>query len=204
MKQETGKRFSGYINAISGEAELILNTAGKEDMRNFVKITVFTAFLALFLAMAVAAQPKRPVKYPLGFKHGMNQKATLKVLKSLDAPVVKNSERSIHAHYNKEFYGVVIEDIDLEFFEGKLRSVSLRTAGEKSDKEHDKRLRDFTARIRSIYDVNERSNGSSVDSTTDIKTRFVSRYEDGSYELLIYSYYLDDKYYLSLNYEKFF
>jgi hypothetical protein len=204
LKQETGKGFSGYINAISGEADLVLNTAGKEDMRNFVKITVLSAFLALFLAVAVSAQPKRPVKYPLGFKHGMSQEAVLKVLKSLDAPVIKNSERSIHAHYNKEFFGVVIEDIDLEFFDGKLRSVSLRTTGEESDEDHNKRLLDFTARIRSLYDVDERSNGSSVDSTTDIKTRFVSRYEDGSYELLIYSYYLDDKYYLSLNYEKFF
>ncbi|UCC80507.1 MAG: hypothetical protein JSW64_03855 [Candidatus Zixiibacteriota bacterium] len=173
-------------------------------MRNLVKITVFSAILALFLTVAASAQPKRPVKYPLGFKHGMSQEAALKVLKSLEAPVIKDSERSIHAHYNKEFYGVVIEDIDLEFFEGELRSVSLRTAGEKSDEDHNKRLRDFIARIRSIYDVNERPNGSSVDSTTDIKTRFVSRYEDGSYELLIYSYYLDDRYYLSLNYEKFF
>lgn len=169
-----------------------------------MRITVFSAILALVMVVMASAQAKRPVKYPLGFKHGMSQEAVLKVLKSLDAPVINNTERSIHARYNKRFFGVIIEDIDLEFFDGKLRSVSLRTSGEKSDEVNNKRLQEFTARIKSIYDVDERSNGSSADSTTDIKTRFVSRYENGSYELLIYSYYLDDKYYLSLNYEKFF
>jgi hypothetical protein len=173
-------------------------------MKNFVKITVFSALLGLILTASAFSEYKKPVKYPLGFRHGMNHEEAEKVLKNLDAEIVENSDRSILALYDKTYFGVKIQDISLRFNDDGLQSVSLRTDGEESDEKNNKRLKEFSKLIRDIYDVNERANGSSIDTTSDIKTRFVSRYENGSYELLVYSFYLKDKYYLTLNFEKFF
>ncbi len=173
-------------------------------MKNFVKITVFSVFLAITLAATTMPQSKKPVKYPLGFRHEMSRDSAISVLESLGTRIIHKSDRAIHASYNKEFYGVKVSEIDLRFSDDKLKSVTLKTEGVKSDDWHAERLRKFTEAIKATYNVYEKSNGSSIDSTTDIKTRFVSRYQDGSYEILIYSYYLNDRYYLSLNYEKFF
>ena len=173
-------------------------------MKNFVKITVFSVFLAITLAATTIPQSKKPVKYPLGFRHEMSRDSAISVLQSLGTEIIHKSDRAIHASYNKEFYGVKVSEIDLRFSDDKLKSVTLKTEGVKSDDWHAERLRKFTEAIKATYNVYEKSNGSSIDSTTDIKTRFVSRYQDGSYEILIYSYYLNDRYYLSLNYEKFF
>jgi hypothetical protein len=173
-------------------------------MKNLVKITLFSAFLALFIAVTALAQSRKPVKYPLGLRHEMNRDSSITVLHSLGAVIIHKSDRAIHAVYNKEFYGVKVSEIDLQFSDDKLKAVTLKTEGLESDEEQIQRLQKFTDIIKSKYNVYERSNGSSIDSTTDIKTRFVSRYQDGSYEILIYSYYLNDKYYLSLNFEKFF
>jgi hypothetical protein len=173
-------------------------------MKNYAKIIGFALALTIIMASGAFALSKRQIRYPFGFKHGMSAETAMIVLKSLEARIIKMDERSIHAHYNKKYYGVIIEDIDLRFFDGRLKSVTLRTNGEPSDRGHEKRLKEFANLIKANYEVDERSNGSSIDSTTDIKTRFVSRYQDGSYELLIYSYYQDDKYYLTLNFEKFF
>jgi len=169
-----------------------------------IKITVFSTLLALVLTATTTPQTKRPIKYPLGFKHEMNRDSALSVLQSLGVGIIHKSDRAIHASYNQEFFGVKISEIDLRFSDDRLKTVTLKTEGLESDEGHARRLQKFTDLIKSKYDVYERSNGSSIDSTTDIKTRFVSRYQDGSYEILIYSYYLNDKYYLTLNYEKFF
>jgi|GEM_PF-2841292 len=173
-------------------------------MKNLVKITFFSTFLALILAVTALPQSRKPVKYPLGFRHEMSRDSAISVLQSLGAGIIHKSDRAIHAGYNKEFYGVKVSEIDLQFSDDKLKGVTLKTEGLESDEEQARRLQKFTDIIKSKYDVYERSNGPSIDSTTDIKTRFVSRYQDGSYEILIYSYYLNDKYYLSLNFEKFF
>lgn len=174
-------------------------------MKNYGKIIGFALIAVLIAGTNSFAVSKKEIRYPFGFKHGMSAETAVKVLKSLDARVIHMDDHSILARYDKDFYGIQIENVYLRFFDGQLKSVSLRTNGEASDKQQENRLRKFTGLIKANYDVDERSNGSSaIDSTTDIKTRFVSRYQDGSYELLIYSYYLDDKYYLTLNFEKFF
>ena len=173
-------------------------------MKTCRKIVGFTLALTISTAGGGFPMSKKQIRYPLGFKHGMSAETAIKVLKSLDARVVSMDSGHIHARYNKKFFGVIIEDIDLRFFDGVLKSVTLRTDGVPTDRGHEKRLKEFSGLIKANYDVDERSGSSSSDSTTDIKSRFVSRYQDGSYELLIYSYYHNDKYYLSLNFEKFF
>jgi hypothetical protein len=82
--------------------------------------------------------------------------------------------------------------------------VTLKTEGVESDKDNAERLMRFSEAIKATYKVDEKPNGSTVDSTADIKTRFVSRYQDGGYEILVYSYFLNGRYYLTLNFEKFF
>ena len=175
-------------------------------MMRFAKITVFSTLLALILSISAFAEYKKPVKYPLGLRHGMNQEDAIAALENIDARIIENSERTIRAHYGKRYFGVIVEDINLHFDDDGLQSVTLRTNGEESDEKNNERLREFSNLIKAIYNVSERSKESTIeiDSTTDIKTRFVSRYDNGSYELLIYSYSVNDKYYLSLNFEKFF
>jgi hypothetical protein len=177
-----------------------------DKMKKLAKIMAFAALLAIIQSVAAIPDAKKPVKYPLGFRHDMSRNEAIRVLQSLEAEIVGRTDQSIHARYGKRYFGIIINDINLQFDDDHLQSVSLRTDGEESDQKNNDRLREFTNLIKAIYDVSERSSGSpsSVDTTSDIRTRFVSRYENGSYEILIYSYYLNDKYYLTFNFEKFF
>lgn len=175
-----------------------------ENMGNFLKIGRISTLLMFFTVVTATAVDKKPVKYPLGFNHGMSQESAISVLKSLESRIIHKSDRAIHAHYGKAYYGVKISEIDLRFEDDKLKGVTLKTEGVESDEGNTERLSKFTEAIKATYNVSEKPNGSSVDSTADIKTRFVSRYQDGGYEILVYSYYLNGKYYLTLNFEKFF
>jgi hypothetical protein len=176
----------------------------EEIMRNSFKIGPISALLLLLMAVAAMPLAKKPVKYPLGFNHRMSQDSATAVLQSLGTSIIHKSDRIIHAHYGKEYYGVKISEIDLRFADDKLKGVTLKTEGVESDKDNAERLMRFSEAIKATYKVDEKPNGSTVDSTADIKTRFVSRYQDGGYEILVYSYFLNGRYYLTLNFEKFF
>jgi len=173
-------------------------------MKNVLKISRFSLLMVVFMAINAFPIDRKPVSYPLGFSHGMSQEAALSVLKGLDSDIIHKSNRAIHAHYGRVYYGVKVSEIDLRFEDDKLKGVTLKTEGVESDEGNSERLTKFAEAIKATYNVYEKPNDSSADSTADIKTRFVSRYRDGGYEILIYSYYLNGKYYLTLNFEKFF
>ena len=172
-------------------------------MNKVLKISRISILLIVFTAVSALPVDRKPVSYPLGFSHGMSQEAALSILKGLDSDIIHKSNRAIHAHYGKLYYGVKVSEIDLRFADDKLNGVTLKTEGVESDEGNSERLTKFADAIKATYNVYEKPNDSSVDSTADIKTRFVSRYRDGGYEILIYSYYLNGKYYLTLNFEKF-
>lgn len=169
-----------------------------------LKISQISMLVILFMTVSALPIDRKPVSYPLGFSHGMSQEEALSVLKGLDSNIIHKSNRAIHAHYGKVYYGVKVSEIDLRFEDDKLRGVTLKTEGVESDEGNSERLTKFAEAIKATYNVYEKPNDSTADSTADIKTRFVSRYRDGGYEILIYSYYLNGKYYLTLNFERFF
>lgn len=160
--------------------------------------------LVLLMAAVSLSMSKKQIKYPLGLKHGMDQNSAITAIQSLGARIYKKTNRTISANYDKDFNSVKIHTIDLRFQDDKLIQVTLKTDGEKSDEAHEQRLKKITDFIRANYNVPDRSYNAPNNNGTDIKLRFVNRYQNGSYEILLYSYNLNDQYYLSLNYEKFF
>jgi len=173
-------------------------------MRKITKTSRITLMLFFLMAAVSLSMSKRQIKYPFGLKHGMDPSSAITVIQSLGARIYKKTNRAISANYDKDFNSVKIHTIDLQFQDDKLIRVTLKTDGEKSNAAHEQRLDKITQFIKSTYDVPDRSYKAPNNNGTDIKLRFVNRYQDGSYEILIYSYNLNDQYYLSLNYEKFF
>ena len=167
-----------------------------------ITITILTVLL-IFTMISVASATKS-VEYPFGFIHGMDQDAALTNLKAIGAKVTAKSNSVINAIYNRGYDGLNIQKISLHFFENRLSRVTLDSDGISDANEHLARLESVSEHLKSEYGVYRISNSIPVNSETDLKKRHLCRFQDSRYEILIYSYYANNRYYMSLNFVRIF
>ena len=158
----------------------------------------------MVIALVSDVSAKKAVEYPFSFTHGMSQDEALANLNKLGANVTRTSNSTILADYNREFDGINVVRVYLHFFEGKLTRVALDSDGSESSDEHLEKLQSVSNYLRSVYNVYRTSNSIPVSDETDLKKRYICRFQDSTFEILIYSYYDKGQYFMSLNFVRIF
>jgi len=174
-------------------------------MRSLNKRIFTIAFtIILIFALSGVVSAKKAVEYPFGFTHGMSQEEALGNLDEIGANVTRTSSSTILADYSHIFDGINVQTIYLRFFDGKLNRVALDSDGVNTSDEHLLRLQSVSDHLKSEYKVFRISNNIPVNDETDLKKRYLCRYQDSTFEILIYSYYENGQYFMSLNFVKIF
>ena len=132
----------------------------------------------------------------------MSRDAALQQLNKIGATITRSSEAIMTAGYRSEYDGITIVGIYLNFFDDKLTRIALDSEGTTSAEDHRAKLKSVSDYLKLEYDVHRTSNSVPVNDDTDLKRRYICRYQDGNYEVLIYSFYDKEVYSLSLNFVK--
>jgi hypothetical protein len=166
------------------------------------RILTTTLAILLVIALSGVVSAKKEVEYPFGFTHGMSQDEALEQLNNIGAVVTRSSEAIITADYRSEFDGITVVGIYMNFFDGKLTRIALDSEVTTSEKEHRDKLRSVSEYLKSVYDVKRTSNSTPISGETDLSKRYICRFQDNGFEVLIYSNFDNGIYSLSLNFVK--